>query len=122
MSNNTQIEDSSRIFHFHVNPPSKDEKRATFTGIITDTDLNIGIATCSKKDQFSRKKGRVISTGRAVSKPLFVVNVSNVAERDLSDHFVQQCRMWAEENGYNTKYPRRRKKNKNVVESSPIQL
>ena len=54
-------------------------RRATIAGIIDDSNnqLRIGIAECSPKDQFTKKKGRMIAAGRAASKhALQVVELS----------------------------------------------
>lgn len=108
-------------YHFHVNPPTKGAQRATFTGVVENQTIKIGLATCSKKDQFDRKKGRLISTGRAITKPLFTINVENKEVRDYSDTFVRQCKVWAEDNNYDVNYPRRRKKTKQV-QPQPVEF
>jgi len=99
-----------KVFHFHVNPPEKGVKRATFTGVVSNTDLHIGLAECSKKDQFDRKKGRLISAGRAVKTPIITANVAQVEDRNLCDTFVNLCKEWAVKENYIVNYPRRKKR------------
>lgn len=60
-------------FYRHVRPenPKKGLKEKTVTGIYNEKNhtLKIGVSTCSLNDQFNKKLGRKISSGRAQVKP-----------------------------------------------------
>jgi len=55
------------IFHEENGTPN----RCTVVGVLNEQTktLNVGIARCSKKDNFQRKKGRTIARGRALKNP-----------------------------------------------------
>lgn len=44
--------------------------RVTFAYEVVDGEAIVGAAFCSPKDQFSRRKGRLIATGRMMRTPL----------------------------------------------------
>lgn len=49
----------------------KNGKRVCLAGVPNeDRSLHIGIAECSKKDNFNKKLGRKIAEGRALKKPI----------------------------------------------------
>jgi hypothetical protein len=53
--------------------------RFSFAGVVdkgTNT-INIGVAKCSKKDSFSKMSGRCISEGRAIKKPIAVIEIQD---------------------------------------------
>jgi len=53
--------------------------------------LSFGVSTCSKKDQFVRAKGRILSTGRAASSHLFYREIPvdpNINRKELVKLFV----------------------------------
>ena len=53
------------MYTFHSKPINTNRnERVTFVGDFQNGILNIAAARCSKKDQFSRKKGTQIATGR----------------------------------------------------------
>lgn len=54
-----------KVMYFHGK--TVDGTRYTVSGVIKDDDLHMGIAICSHNDQFSRKIGRTISTGRVLN-------------------------------------------------------
>jgi len=53
-------------YYFHG--VSQDGSRFTVAGQYEDEKLIVGIALCSKKDQFVKKLGRIKSYGRVLSK------------------------------------------------------
>lgn len=55
---------------FYHTKPKPNVKRKTFAGIVNGKHLYIGLATCSLKDNFSKKIGRTIAEGRANRKPI----------------------------------------------------
>jgi hypothetical protein len=106
------------MYHFHVNPPGKGVKKATFTGIVHENNnlMTVGIANCSIKDQFCRRKGRLVSQGRAAKTPIFMIDIEAVETKDFSDLFVRKCKEYCENHGYTAEYPRRRKKVNHIAE------
>jgi len=64
--------------------------RFTICGIydVESTTMKFGVARCSKKDQFSKKKGRLISEGRATKSPIFILKTP--PETKLGEMFVKQ--------------------------------
>ena len=65
-------------FYFYTNP--KDLRRITVCGVRNPADpgqLLIGTTVCSPKDSFTRKRGRVIAHGRAISNPVYVLPITN---------------------------------------------
>lgn len=103
-----------KTFHFHINPPQKGAPKVSFSGVVEENTnlLSIGLSKCSKNDQFDRKKGRLISTGRAIKSPVMRIDVSNIAERDVCDTFVQQCKDYANRHNFYTEYQRKKKNKK----------
>lgn len=59
----------------------EDSVRKTIIGIIKDSELHIGVATCftgnseRKKDQFVKSTGRKIALGRAKESPCYVIQI-----------------------------------------------
>lgn len=78
-------------FYGQTVPKNKKQKskRVTVAGIVdentTVSSIRIGVAICSTKDQFSKVKGRTISTGRALSsKPYsFMKSKSDSSVKDF---------------------------------------
>ncbi len=67
------------------------QPRLTFCALIDEArpeEIKVGVARCSKNDQFSKKKGRMIAEGRAAKVP-FVLFAN--PERTVST-FVQTCK------------------------------
>lgn len=60
-------------------------RKVAITGIEEDGVMTIGIALCSEKDMFNRKKGRTISQGRAI-KAMNEPEIIN--EKDTMDLFM----------------------------------
>lgn len=119
-------------FFFHVNPPSqrgkkRDKKsRITFAGIITTdangtaTTLQIGKSYCHSVDQFCRRTGRIKARGNALSQQHMSYDVTNIAERDRNDYFVQICRSYCDQNNIQHDYKRRVKNKKQNTELSSL--
>lgn len=57
--------DDIKVMYFHGK--TVDGARFTVSGVIKDDDLHMGISICSYNDQFSKKIGRTISTGRVLN-------------------------------------------------------
>lgn len=96
-----------RIFYYHVRPDllipnwnsmSNKQKRsytrATICGIVNGNTMRIGVAECSHKDAFNKKRGRLISHGRALCATSTLVTL----EDELRAHaeFVSQCKFMEE--------------------------
>lgn len=59
-----------KAYFYHSRFEGHRKPRLTLCAVENDDGiLNIGIARCSVKDNFSRKKGRTIAYGRAVKNP-----------------------------------------------------
>jgi hypothetical protein len=52
-----------KTLYFHSD--NKSQKRVTVAGVVVDNTLRIGVSICAPKDMFTKKKGRLISEGRA---------------------------------------------------------
>lgn len=61
------------VFHFRVREPKTGEAlpRGGATVVFAPELSRFGVSICSDKDAFSRKRGRIIADGRAVSKNSF---------------------------------------------------
>jgi hypothetical protein len=58
--------------HYVELPTKKAKRRYTIIGLVNDdapNTLDIGLATCSEKDQYNRKRGLLIARGRAAKNP-----------------------------------------------------
>lgn len=66
MKNGSVDLSSAFVVHFRDVPPRLDKKALTVVAYNTDKGLVMGIAACSKKDQFSRRMGRTIAANRAL--------------------------------------------------------
>lgn len=67
--------------HYVELPTKKAKRRYTLIGLVDDTTpttMQIGIATCSEKDQYNRKRGLLIARGRASKNPAKTVPVPNL--------------------------------------------
>ena len=53
------------VMYFHGK--TVDGCRYTISGVVKDDDLHLGVAICSDKQQFRKKRGREISTGRVLN-------------------------------------------------------
>ena len=53
------------VMYFHGK--TTDGYRYTISGVIKNDDLHMGVSICSERDQFSKKIGRKISTGRVLN-------------------------------------------------------
>lgn len=63
--------------YFRHCPKNWKGERLSICGYFCNNVLKIGIARCSKKDQFEKAKAREISTGRAQSAPIYIVETEN---------------------------------------------
>lgn len=50
------------------------ERRFTLVGLYDQEEVRVGLATCSEKDNFSKKIGRNIATHRAINRPTEVIS------------------------------------------------
>ena len=57
-------------FKMYFHGKDKDDNRYTLAAIESDGIIKFGSAVCSKKDNFSKKIGRLIAEGRAKTKPI----------------------------------------------------
>jgi len=56
---------------------NKEERRVTIAGVVVDNVLFFGKSECSPKDQFTKKKGRAIASGRALKHPMNKVEIND---------------------------------------------
>lgn len=61
------IEPNNEIDVMYFHGTTVDGCRFTIAGVIENEDLVLGIAICSKTEQFSKEKGRTISSGRVLN-------------------------------------------------------
>lgn len=65
----------NKQFVFHTQPQEGTNVRVTVVGVLKENnEMSIGVSRCSKKDQFIRKLGRNIATGRALKNPMVVID------------------------------------------------
>ena len=63
--------------------------RLTVCGYLEGRILSFGISLCQGNDNFSRKLGRKISTGRAINKPYKVIKLE---EKKCYNTFINNCK------------------------------
>lgn len=70
--------------------------RVTICGIYDDeaNTMTYGVARCSHKDVFVKKKGRELSFDRAINKPYDIVRIG---KKSVSDVFIENARRIEEE-------------------------
>ena len=56
---------------------NKEQRRVTIAGVIVDNILFFGKSECSPKDNFTKKKGRAIASGRALKHPMNRVEIND---------------------------------------------
>lgn len=96
-----------RIFYYHVRPDllipnwgsmSNKQKRsytrATICGIVNGSTMRIGVAECSHKDAFNKKRGRIISHGRAIHSLSTIINIEDQTKAHAE--FVSHCKFMEE--------------------------
>lgn len=81
-----------KTLFYHSPFVANKQPRVTICGIFTKDEgtpcLKIGVARCSQKDNFSRKKGRLIAEGRANKRPAILYP----QEKDVENSFYNFCR------------------------------
>lgn len=60
-----------QVFYAYRYPKLKRERIVTIAFTKTETELSVGTAFCSIHDQFEKKMGRKIATGRLSRQPTF---------------------------------------------------
>jgi hypothetical protein len=79
------------MFRFYSNPEAV---RVTVVGEHSDGEWRIAVARCSNKDNFHRKKGRMIAEGRLAKNKIY----ARVPSEDAtSTNFVRMAKHFAEE-------------------------
>ena len=86
------------IYHTrHLDDEEKDKPkkqrrhRTTYVGFIVGDNIQIGTAVCSHSDQFSKKEGRVLATGRAVWNPDAVIDKCDTI-KESKNAFISVCK------------------------------
>ncbi len=67
-------------------------RKVAFAGVIEDNNLKIAFSECSTKDVFDKKLGRKIALGRAIKKPIVIIDLTQYSDKKKSDVFVEECR------------------------------
>ena len=70
----------------------KFKRKVAFAGIADNNTLKIGQSICSEKDIFDKVKGRKIAEGRAIKKPIVIIDLNQYEGKKNSDIFVQVCK------------------------------
>lgn len=82
-------------FHTPFNkdlPARKQARRKTITGIyLKDGRILFGVSECSYKDPFSKKKGRMISSRRALSESKATIYTTTVKDETHLTEFFFEC-------------------------------
>jgi hypothetical protein len=84
-----------KTLYFHSASTGNKTKRVTVAGVIVDNTLRIGKAVCNPNDMFTKKKGRLISEGRANKNPLMELPFTE--EENPGKIFVEQATKIVEE-------------------------
>ena len=73
-----KVMNNNQLLYFYKNN-NKTGRRQTIAGIVNEAEhtLSVGVAECSKKDQFVKAKGRKIATGRANSTHSVVLSLES---------------------------------------------
>lgn len=64
-------------FLFHEKEVNEKGQRRTIAAVVTNNTMSIGISICGPRDNFNKKLGRVIATGRANKKPFKLISINN---------------------------------------------
>lgn len=64
----------NRVFFMHGEADRGN--RYTLAAALNGDQLKVGLSICSSKDQFNRKKGRLIAAGRAEVRPIVIETVN----------------------------------------------
>lgn len=82
-------------YYFHTSPTMVEGKRRrkTIAGVLNEdsNQLLLAFSECSKKDQFSRKRGRIIAQGRALKNPHLVVNLTSTDKKEVREVFLRHA-------------------------------
>jgi uncharacterized DUF497 family protein len=81
-------------YYFHTPFDSVGKnRRKTIAGILNEdsNQLLLAYSECSKKDQFNRKRGRIIAQGRAMKNPHLVVNLTSLDKKEVRQVFLRQA-------------------------------
>lgn len=62
-------------FLFHEKQVNEKGQRRTIAATVKDNTMSIGISICGPRDNFNKKLGRVIATGRANKKPSKLITI-----------------------------------------------
>lgn len=65
--------------------------RGTVVGIVQGNELVFGLAMRNYDDQFSRKRGRQIASGRAVKKPVNAISIDGFDDDGIAKAFYSQA-------------------------------
>lgn len=82
----TTVETENTRTYFRHCPENYKGERITIAGLYSNGKLKIGVSRCSNKDQFDKKKGRLVSLGRAEKCPLYEVD-TNTPKKSFTEIF-----------------------------------
>lgn len=93
------MDNKNKNLHFYqdINVEWKDKKikrKIAISAIVEDNVMKFGRAECSEKDTFDKKKGRIISEGRANKTPFHTINLSEekYTGKRVTDIFIDYCK------------------------------
>jgi len=91
------------LIYFRKNQQiSKNEEKTnrdiTFAGILNGNIMQIAGTKCNPKEQFEKKRARIIAEGRAIKKPIAKFETTNMNNKQIIKNFVEICK-----NLYDTK-------------------
>jgi len=76
--------------------PSREEVKTnrdiTLAGVRVGDNLQIAGTKCNPKEQFEKKRARMIAEGRAEKKPIMIIPIDNLKDKEVIGLFVNQCK------------------------------
>jgi len=77
-----QIQKTYFFYGVKLAKKERNNKIVTVAGVIANNNLQVSTSECSAKDQFTKRKGRMIAEGRAIKKP----SVIGILPADTKDY------------------------------------
>ena len=74
------------------------EGHATLSVMLDDDAVQVGVAFCSPHDNYEKKRGRAIASGRRASARRFAFGFPRVADQKLNDQLLGAFAAWLQRN------------------------
>ena len=71
---------------------AKKQRDISFAGILNGNIMQIGFTKCNPREQFEKRKARLIAGGRAVKHPISAMNIEGMSKKDVIKAFVNVCK------------------------------